>query len=174
MINARNGWNWNVRLFASGIFTICILAFSSVSAQESAVTSGGNAVGNEGSVSFSIGQVIYFSNNESASYVVPGVQQPYEISIVSGVDDPEEDQVMLSAYPNPTSDILHLVVSDGFEATTQSLAYQLYDIKGSLLESRKLEGSQTSINMISMLPSTYLLRVINGNRTIKTFKIIKK
>lgn len=174
MINTQNGWKRSVRLFASGLFAVCILAFSSISAQESAVASGGNAQGNGGSVSFSIGQVLYLSSSESASSLVQGVQQPYEISIVSGVDEPDGIQLMLSVYPNPTSDFLYLVVGESFEPSAQSLAYQLYDIKGSLLESKKLEGSETRINMVGKIPSTYLLKVVDGSKTVKTFKIIKK
>ncbi len=174
MINTQDGWTWNIRLFASGLFAICILAFSPVSAQESAVASGGNAQGVGGSVSFSIGQVFYLSSSESASYFVQGVQQPYEISIVSGVDDPDGIQLMLSVFPNPTIDFLNLVVNESIEFPIQSLAYQLYDIRGSLLESKKLDAGETRINMVGMLPSTYLLTVVYGARTVKSFKIIKK
>jgi hypothetical protein len=54
-----------------------------------------------------------------------------------------------------------------------SLSYQLFDMYGKLLETKKLDGYETNIVMSNLVPATYFVKVIQGNKEIKTFKIIK-
>jgi len=54
-----------------------------------------------------------------------------------------------------------------------NLSYQLFDISGKLLETKKLESNETSIVMNNLVKTTYFLRVIENNKEVKTFKIIK-
>lgn len=61
------------------------------------------------------------------------MQQPYEISIVLGIDN-NSINLELTAYPNPTTNFLNLNVGN---AETSTLNFQLYDISGKLIESRK-------------------------------------
>jgi hypothetical protein len=60
---------------------------------------------------------------------------------------------------------------ENYEA--ENLRYQLYDNSGILLQDIKVEGSETSIVMNNLVPAIYFLKVIQGNKEIKTFKIIK-
>ena len=53
------------------------------------------------------------------------------------------------------------------------LSYQLYDMQGKLLQSEKITGNQTSIIMSNLVPANYFVKVIQGNKEVKTFKIIK-
>jgi len=46
-------------------------------------------------------------------------------------------------------------------------------MNGLLLKNEKIIGSRTKISMQHYYPATYLLIVFNGNRALKTFKIIK-
>jgi len=54
------------------------------------------------------------------------------------------------------------------------LSYQLYNIQGKLLQSEKIEGTESQIDMSNYVPSTYFVRIINQNQSIKEFKIIKQ
>ena len=76
-------------------------------AQESANSSGGDASGKGGSVAYSVGQVVYTTNTGSKGTVAQGVQEPYEISIVLGIDNLTIN-LELTAYPNPTTSYLTL------------------------------------------------------------------
>lgn len=64
---------------------ILAMALTELKAQEAIPASGGNATGSGGSVSYSVGQVEYSSNTGSGGSVAAGVQQPYEISVVTGL-----------------------------------------------------------------------------------------
>lgn len=51
------------------------LGLTSLHAQESVNTTGGNASGSGGSASYSVGQVVYTSNTETSGSVAQGVLQ---------------------------------------------------------------------------------------------------
>ena len=149
------------------------LGLTGLQAQEVIPSTGGNASGSGGTVSYTVGQVIYNTNTGTNGSVAQGIQQPYEISIVSGVDETESINLILSAYPNPTTDFLTLKIDASATLSIQSMSYQLYDISGKLLESKKIEGNETSIDMKNLVPAIYFLKVIQGSKEVKTFKIIK-
>jgi hypothetical protein len=55
----------------------------------------------------------------------------------------------------------------------ENLSYQLFDLRGKLLERGRVEEELTTIYMQKLTPALYLLRVLDNNKEIKTFKIIK-
>ena len=140
-------------------------------AQEAILATGGEASGSGGSVSYSVGQVTYTTNTGTNGYsAAEGVQQPFEISVVFGLEETNSINLDLSVYPNPATDVLNLKVDD---YNNEKLSYQLYDIKGKLLEGKELTVSETQIQTNTLVPSTYFLKVIQESKVIKTFKIIK-
>lgn len=146
------------------------LRLSGLNAQTTVAATGGNTTGNGGSASYSVGQVVYHTNTGTNGSIAEGVQQLYEISDVTGLEGAKCISLSVSAYPNPTTDYLTLSI-DNFEVS--NLSYQLYNINGNLLENKKLESNQTRIVMSNLVPATYFLKVTNGQKEVKTFKIIK-
>ena len=146
------------------------LGLTGVQAQTSVNATGGDASGGGGSVSYSVGQVVYTTHTGTSGSVTEGVQQPYEISVVTGLEEAQSINLSVTAYPNPTTDYLTLRI-DEFEIS--NLSFQLYDMNGKLLQNEKITGNQTSIVMSNLLPATYFVKVIRGNKEVKTFKIIK-
>ena len=139
-------------------------------AQEAIPASGGNASGNGGSVSYTIGQVVYTTNKGTNGSVAQGVQQPYEISVVTGLIEANGVNLFFTAYPNPAKNYIILKIEN---YKTLNLTYQLYDDNGKLLENKKVEGSETQIDMSNLVIATYILKVSESNKALKTFKIIK-
>jgi hypothetical protein len=150
------------------------LGLTGLQAQEAITTSGGNASGSGGSASYSVGQVVYTTDVGTNGSSAQGVQQPFEISVVTGIEEAKCITVEWSAYPNPTTDILNLKVDALTTLSIPSMQYQLYDMSGKLLETKKIESNQTSITMNNLMPATYFLKVTDNNKEVKTFKIIKK
>ncbi len=146
------------------------LGLTSLNAQESVNASGGNASGSGGSVSYSVGQVVYSTQTGATGSIVDGVQQPYEISVVTSIDEAKSINFAIMAYPNPTKDYLELKIEN---EKLKDLSVQLYDMNGKLLQNEKITGNQTSIVMSNLVPATYFVKVVQGNKEIKTFKIIK-
>ena len=146
------------------------LGLTGLQAQESVNATGGNASGSGGSISYSVGQVAYQTHTGTNGSVAQGVQQAYEISVITAIEQAKGISLSVTAYPNPTTDYLTLEVKD-FEFST--LSFQLYDMNGKLLQSEKITGNQTSILTSNLLPASYFIKVIQGNKEVKTFKIIK-
>lgn len=146
------------------------LIVAQINAQESVLTSGGNASSGSGNVSYSVGQIFYTTINGTTAYLSQGVEQPFEIQTVLGADN-FNISLELSVYPNPTTDFIYLIVK---ESSYESLQYQLFDLNGRLIENNKVSNSSTIIQMYKYPSAVYLLKVIDNNKEVKTFKIIKK
>jgi hypothetical protein len=153
------------------LILLFVIGLTRLQAQSTIPASGGNASGDGGTVSYTIGQIVYTTNTGSNGTSAQGVQQPYEISILTVVEEAKGISLELSVYPNPATDFIKLKIKN-YEVL--NLRYQLYDINGSLLQDNKVEGNETSIVMQPLLPSTYILKITQGNKEVKTFKIIKK
>ena len=138
-------------------------------AQQATTATGGNASGSGGTVAYSVGQIVYTTNTGTTGSVAQGVQQPYEISDVLGIED-NSIKLELTAYPNPTTNFLTLNVG---KAELSTMNFALYDISGKLIESRKIISSSETIAMENLPSVTYFLKVTNNNNEVKTFKIIK-
>jgi len=158
------------RLKLSVILLLLGPGLTGLQAQESTNATGGNASGSGGSASYSVGQVAYQTYTGTSGSVSEGVQQPYEISVVTGLEEAKVINISVSAYPNPTNDYLTLEVKE-FELS--NLNFQVYDMNGKLLQSEKITGSHTSIIMSNLVPATYFVKVVQGNKEVKTFKVIK-
>jgi len=146
-------------------------ALTGVNAQEAVVTSGKTVSSTAGSVSYSVGQVVYTTIAGDNGSVNQGVQQPYEIFVVTAIPDASGIDLKLSAYPNPVRDNLTLKVSD-YES--DNLYYRLFDMNGKLLKMKKVTDPQMQIIMQDLKPAVYFLKIVDKNREIKVFKIIKR
>jgi hypothetical protein len=146
-----------------------LLAIMELHAQEAVPTAGGNATGSGGSLSYTVGQVVYTTHTGTNGSVAQGVQQAFEISISIGIEVTEINLEIL-AYPNPTINFLTLNIGD---YDNEKLTYQLFDLQGKLLDSSQLVNTNTKIEMQNLPASTYLLSVLKNNSLIKTFRIVK-
>jgi hypothetical protein len=156
------------------IIAIFILTFSAntfLSGQQAVLSSGADVAGTGGTVSYSVGQVVYQTHPGTSGSVAEGVQQPFEISVLSSVQEAIGISLTCSAYPNPTADYLILKVEN---YAFDNPRYQLFDMQGKLLESKIITFDQTNIPMNAFAPATYLLKVIHPNKEITTFSIIKR
>ncbi|MBU0490030.1 MAG: T9SS type A sorting domain-containing protein [Bacteroidetes bacterium] len=149
---------------------LLVLGLTGLHAQETIPATGGNASGSGGTVSYSVGQVVYTTYNGASGSIAQGVQQPFEISVITGIEEAASVSLTISVYPNPASEQLTLRVNS-FDIS--GLSYQLYDINGKLLENTTIEGTETNIIMSNLVPATYFLKVIQGDKDVKTFKVIK-
>lgn len=114
---------------------LCLFTFTmAIQAQTTIPATGGNATGTGGSVTYTVGQVVYTTNIGTNGTVARGVQQPYEIFIVTGIEQAKDITLVCSVYPNPASDFLTLKVENYDQ---ENLSYQLMDTNGKLLESKK-------------------------------------
>ncbi len=149
--------------------TIAMLWAGLAQAQQGANASGGNATGIGGTVTYSVGQVVYTTNTSSSGSVSQGVQNTFEIYPV-GTDETALN-ISITAFPNPTFENLTLTIDNYSDAI---LSYQLYDMHGKLLSGFQITGPQTQIIMSDLPAATYFIDIIDQeNEKIQSFKIVK-
>lgn len=156
--------------FKIRVLLLLIFGLSRLYAQEAIPASGGEASGNNATVSYSVGQLVITTNTDANGSVSHGVEQPFEISIVLGI---EQNLINLSfvVFPNPATDLLTIQNKSDFK---NNISYQIYDINGRLLESKKLTGENTTISTSNLAVSSYFIKILQSNKVIKIFKILKK
>ncbi len=148
-------------------YALLLLCMSKVQAQSGASSSGGNASGVGGTVSYTVGITDYTTIEDGSTVITQGIQQPYEIFVVNGIK--ETGITLGSVYPNPTTDYVTLKLTGDL----QNMNYTLSDVHGKLISQRNLVKQQTNIPMASLVSGTYLMKVYNDKTAIKTYKIIK-
>ncbi len=150
-----------------GIFLL--MATGALQAQQSANAAGGDATGSGGTVAFSVGQISNQTNG-SGTTVSTGVQQPYEISIVTSLGENNQLDLEMKVFPNPTTDQVTLEIDD---YSSKILNYQLIDMNGAVLESKNVSQNNSIVDMREKAAATYFLRVNDQQQNFKIFKIIK-
>ena len=147
--------NKKLKLSAGLLF---ILGLTGLQAQESINTSGGEISGSGGSVSYSVGQIVYQTSFSTNSSVAEGVQQPYEISVVTSVEEAKGITLSVTAYPNPATDNLTLEING---LNMDHLSYQLYDLQGKSLQYGEISGNRVSI-FVGNLSTCHIFREHNA------------
>jgi hypothetical protein len=59
------------------------------------------------------------------------------------------------------------------EFEISNLSYQLYDINGKILQNEQISGNSMNIATSHLAPANYFVKVMQGNKEVKTFKITK-
>ncbi|MBI5324901.1 MAG: T9SS type A sorting domain-containing protein [Ignavibacteriae bacterium] len=138
--------------------------------QNTIPSTGKDVTCSSGSVSYSIGQSFYnidYGNNGS---IIQGVQQPFEISVVGGIDESDCIKLNCSTYPNPVSEFLNISI-EGF--TYNKYYATLYNSVGKKIKEIQIVSDETLIDMKNLASGNYYLNVMNQNSAFKVFKIIK-
>ena len=147
-----------------------VLGATGLQAQDNVNASGGDASGTGGSVGYSVGQIAYSTETGTNGSIVQGVQQPYEISVVTAIEEAIGINLSVAVFPNPVTDNLILEITD---FNFVGLRFLLYNISGKLIRSEEITGNRTNIPMGDFFPATYIIKIVHNNMEIKTFKIIK-
>ena len=160
-----------MKKFNVALVIFCIFGYGmTIQAQNAIPASGSNASGSGGTVSYSVGQVVYTTYTSTSGSVAHGVQQPFEISVITGLEETKDINLICSVYPNPTSSFLTLKVEN---FNKEDLSFILFDSNGKLLERKMVTGNETIIPMTNLFSGIYFLKVINSEKEIKIFKIIR-
>jgi len=150
-------------LFLTLAFSPCVLL-----AQQDVVTSGGNGSGASGSISYSIGQVVYSNTSNATGSINQGVQQPYELTPIS-VNESLRD-IAVELYPNPPRNNLLIRMPEFIPGLT----LQIFSLNGALIEERPMLSQQTIINAETWSASTYIVKLHDSAGNFSEYKLIKQ
>jgi len=146
------------------------MGITALHAQEVITSAGGNASGSGGTVEYTVGQLVFTTNSGNGGTVYQGVQQAYEIYVISGIDPLQKINPECSVYPNPSTNYLTLSIKDNFQGSLTAL---IYTLNGNLVESINIKNNKTQIDISRYVPDIYFLMVLNNQKEVRTFKIIK-
>jgi hypothetical protein len=159
----------NKRTILSLLVSCLFLAI--IQGQSSIPATGGNATGSGGTVSYTVGQVTYQTFSGTDGSVAQGVQQPYEISVVTAIENTEGIMLEYKVYPNPAHGLIKLTIKPFDDG---NFKFWLYDLNGILLQDKKVIREETEISLENLNPAVYFLKVLKDNKEVKVFKIVKK
>lgn len=151
------------------LLAISALSATGISAQQAITASGGNASGSGGSSSYTVGQTAYLSKGTS-NQVLEGVQQPYEI-LTLAVSETGSVEKNIFLYPNPVKDLLFV---DFNQEPFDNASYQLFDAQGKIIKQGKFNQKKNELDLSLLPQSVYIIRIIQENKNVKAFKVIKK
>ncbi len=152
--------------------TLFILLFfiTKTNAQETALPAGGEATGAGGSMSFSVGQIADQTNLGGGITEAQGVQQPYEISVVTGLSSVGKLHIDMQVFPNPAQNNITLQIK---HSSLANFYYTLTDQVGKVISQNKITQSSTAIDVHALAASSYFLSVYADQQLINSFKILK-
>jgi hypothetical protein len=157
------------------LFATFVSAFAA-SAQE-VVSSQGETYSNaNGSIDFTVGEVIVNTGTNGTNDLTQGFHQTNRNFL--GVEDFAPDY-QATIFPNPTQDVLNIKTS-----VFENVTYTLYDAQGKLIMQDILSAEQTPIQVSQLAPGSYSLELIfedsnEGPLSLskrskrKTFKLVK-
>ena len=150
----------NTLLFCSLHIIVCF------SAQEVVATQGDSYTNSNGSVDYTIGEVLINTENDGGNVLTQGFHQTNWnfVSIENHV--PSYEAII---FPNPTSEILTIKTS-----TFENVNYTLYDAQGKLLMQDMLSAAKTPIQVSQLAPGAYCLILNRDTQNLKTFQLIKQ
>ena len=146
------------------LFATFVVVFAA-SAQE-VVSSQGETYSNaNGSIDFTVGEVIVNTGTNGTNDLTQGFHQTNWNFL--GVEDFAPD-FQATIFPNPTQDVLNIKTS-----VYENVTYTLYDAQGKLVLQNILSAEQTPIQVSQLAPGSYTLTLNNQTQNLKTFKLVK-
>ena len=147
------------------IVLFSLLTTLSGTAQE-VVSSQGETYSNaNGSIDFTVGEVIINTGSNGTNDLTQGFHQTNWNFL--GLEDFAPDY-QVTIFPNPTQDVLNIKTS-----VFENVTYTLYDAQGKLVLQNILSAEQTPIQVSQLAPGAYSLELIFENSNDGTLSLTK-
>jgi hypothetical protein len=153
------------------ILILFLLLLSNFNNAQEVISSSGSSFNNStNQLSWTLGETITETFVTDQSILTQGFQQSK--LTVTAINQISVKDINLKVYPNPVSEQLNVEV--GEIETFSKIYLSLFDINGKLLIQKKMEKSVETIDMLYLIPGSYLLTVcFESDKLLQTFKVIK-
>jgi hypothetical protein len=163
-------------LFAFFLIAMIFPGIVTVKAQQVVSTSGNHAGNSTVQLSWTIGETVTRTISSGSNILTQGMHQSK--LTVTAIEELVGLGFKISAFPNPATECVHLKVVSLSRGKASDMwkdfSFQIYDLNGKVLIYNQIEGPETVIRMDSYAPSIYFLKIMDYNKEVKTFKIIKQ
>lgn len=162
----------NIKKKVTNFLWLALCLAQSLSAQQGVVSSGGDHFSQNGSVAYSVGQIAFASINDETGNLNPGLQQPFLAGFV-GTSDFHSDY-LFKLYPNPANQFLCIhLLTDEYLTGGQDLIARVYDVKGNLLITKRLETAINTIPIRDLSDAMYFVQIGQSNTTLHSISFFK-
>lgn len=162
----------NIKLKAIGFLWLLFCSTETLLAQYAVLSTGGDITSASGTVSYSIGQVMYNHIDGEVGSLNQGVQQPHSFTIV-GIEDPSEE-TSWQLFPNPANEFVNIQMSTApHVGESQSYTARLYDLKGNLVTEKLLNDQINRISLLQCIDVMYIVQISDQQHTIQSYALIK-
>ena len=139
-------------------------------AQQSVVSSGSSVVSNQGSFSFSIGQILTSQNlSSSASVFGESIVLSHGVQQVFLQPCGENEKVEILATPNPSDGQFTINLINWDE---KKINLNIYDALGKNVFAGNIENDQTKLNLSFLSSGVYIMSLGYHCGTLSTFKLL--
>lgn len=132
-------------------------------------SSGGIYQEDEINMTWTMGETTVLTMSSGDLMFTTGFLQP--VLIVSSIGPDDDLPFEIKAFPNPTNGCVEVELK---ESPTSNITFSLYDAGGRKLLHIHPENSKTRIDLGSYANGLYLLKVLQAEKEITTFEIIKQ
>ena len=147
---------------------VALLITVSLYSQSSINSASGDIVGDNGSISYSIGQVFYTTMGNGIM-LYHGVQSGHNEGQLSVV---KFNTLETKVYPNPATEFF--VIKIPSTTGLSELEYSLVASDGRLVLRDKITSNKTTVQLEYIQRGIYILTVFTANKRIEQFKIIRR
>tara|TARA_Y100001968_G_C19057300_1_gene572062 strand:+ start:121 stop:573 length:453 start_codon:yes stop_codon:yes gene_type:complete len=146
-------------------YIILLLLPSLLFSQEIISTQGDHYDNVNGSISFTIGEVVINTATDGMNDLTQGFHQT-NWDFVNVEDYDPNFEVLI--FPNPSIDVLTIVVDDFY-----NINYKVYDPSGKLILHDNMKEKQIDIQTSNLAVGTYILTLLRKEELLKTTQLIK-
>ena len=139
-------------------------------AQQSVVSSGSSVVSNQGSFSFSIGQILTSQKlSSSASMFGESILLSHGVQQVFLQPCGENEKVEILATPNPSDGQFTINLINWDE---KEINLNIYDALGKNVYAGNIQNDQTKLNLSNLSSGVYIMSLGYHCGTLSTFKLL--
>ncbi|MCG3166823.1 MAG: hypothetical protein POELPBGB_02606 [Bacteroidia bacterium] len=157
------------------IFTLFSFAAAAVANAQSIspqviASAGTHYTGSNAQLSWTIGEPVITTVSNGSNIITQGFHQT--LLNVTSVEEESIAGVNVTVFPNPTSDLLNINLTNNLK----DLQMELFDMTGKLLQARKIGAAEGNIqiSMTEYARANYLLRVYAADGSVNyTYKVQK-
>ena len=159
-------------VFGCFFFSIQALFLVTAHAQEANLAAAGQAQNATGSSTWSVGQTAYLDTQGINGFQIQGVQQPYELQFLPGINDPEgTTDPLFTLYPNPVSDDCWLKV---LAEEVKDFRFEIHNTQGILIRNIAVKNKKTPVSVGFLSSGTYIVSIWNSQTCLQRRKLIKR
>jgi hypothetical protein len=161
-----------IALLGATIFMVTISYAQSI-APQSVNSSGTKMAQANGSLSFTVGELVVLSQTDSQGNTLGGGFTSGATLTTASIQETDTAVLDVSVFPNPTSDLVNIRIN---HSSIEQVVVSITDLQGKEVYSGKYAGISNTIgiNTATYSLGTYVLSLKNkNNQVLGTYKIIK-